>query len=391
MNNEPWSKIILLASRLQLSDEEVRDLNELIAPINDWDKVVEMVIARQAGPLLYQKILLQEKTLLIPAKALDALRQSQLKTLSRNMVLAAHFAQIATALNNEGIPVIAMKGIYLLEWLYKDASLRQCSDIDLLVKPVDGERALELMRKLGYLSVQTGLPADITQKLMPVHYLPMIKNGVSVEIHTRLHSAVTEYEIDMETLWTESVVIKLHGVMTRVFRPEHLLITLIQHLDKHFSKSKFQFTGFYDISNLLDIYGETMDISIILSSAETWRLKTMVQEYCTMVHQYFKGSVPYSLLIQQAPKKLEDILSKSLTDKVIKSTYSLTNYKSIWYFDSIPDRMNYVLRLTFPPSIYLMQRYHFKNKMLMLYYYPYRFLTLIKTAVIVVWRKTLKL
>ncbi len=378
---------MLLASRLRLSELEVQEMNELIAQIDDWEKAVRLIIARQAGPFLYNKLPLLSNKSLVPQSAIEALRQSHLKTLSRNMVLAAHFGQVATAFYNENIPVIAMKGIYLSDWLYKDLSFRQSSDIDLLVKAEDGERALEVMRRLGYHSEELELPPDIIQTLMPVHYPAMIRNGVAVEIHTRLHSSLSDYEVDIENLWDESVEIQTHGVMTRVFRLEHLLITLIQHLDKHFSNSKFQFTGFYDISNLLDLYGAAMDVSYIQSTAEAWKLKSMVEDYCTLAHRYFKVSVPENLLILQPTLKLEDVFLKSLTDAIVKVNFSLTNYQSIRLFNSPSQKISYIVRMTFPRPAYLMQQYKFTNKLLLVYYYPYRFLSLMKTAVTVVGQK----
>lgn len=214
-----YSTMIALATRLQLNKEETIELSQLISQVSDWDHTVRLMIARQAGPFLYQKLLSLPEKSLLPEHTMEALRQSYLKTLSRNMVLAQHFAEVVRAFQQENIPVIAMKGIYLSEWLYRDLGLRQCSDVDLLVQTADGERALAAMRKLGFVSAPSGLPDDIRTKLMPVHYPAMIRNGVSVEIHFRLHSPTTAYEIDMDTLWHDAVDQKLHGVGVKVFRP----------------------------------------------------------------------------------------------------------------------------------------------------------------------------
>jgi hypothetical protein len=373
-------KLILLASRLHLNKTEQDELYSVITETEDWDKTVQWAILRQAGPFLYQKLLSFPEKSLLPAEALEALRQSYLKTMSRNMVLAEHFKQVAAVFRKENIPVIAMKGIYLSEWLYKDLGLRQCSDVDLLVQAADGERALSAMRSIGFVSASSSLPDDIRTKLMPVHYPAMIKNGVSVEIHFRVHSPNPDYEINMEALWREAIKLNLHGVEAMVFRPEHLLITLIQHLDKHFSSSKFQFTGLYDISNWLDLYGDGMDVDYLLSTAQHWRLRELVLDYCTLLHHYFKVKVPVDLLKTQMPQRLEKILLRSMTHKEMKSTSGLTNYKSIRLFDTPAKKISYVLRMTFPRPAYMMQRYHFKNKLLLLYYYPYRFLSYIVTG-----------
>jgi len=59
----------------------------------------------------------------------DAVQQAYYKTLTRGMVLYKGFANVASAFNEAGIKLVALKGVYLSECLYGDIALRQFSDI----------------------------------------------------------------------------------------------------------------------------------------------------------------------------------------------------------------------------------------------------------------------
>lgn len=381
----PVQSLFLLSVRLQLSDVEKAELKDLITEIKDWNELVRWAIARQAGPFLYKK--LSELQVQLPDFALQAFKQSWLKTLSRNMVLIAHFSEVMTALNDVGISVIAMKGIYLSEWLYTEVGLRQFSDIDLLVKPEDGERALSVMREMGYQQAKSELPEDIQLKLLPAHYPAMIKNGVSVEIHTRLHSRVTDYEIDIPSLWEASRTMEIHNVSTGVFCTEHLLLTLIQHLDKHLRSGKFQFTGFFDIGNLLDLKWQDIDIAGLIADAKAWKMEALLYDYCVLTEKYFGISLPgLKAVAGNSYQELETLFLRGLSMKKMTPVTPVNNLKTIGYFDTPGQKIKYILQMVFPPRRYMMQRYQLTNHILVFLYYPYRWIMQVYTALVGIWK-----
>ena len=382
----PEQRILLLAARLRLTEPEKAERKDLTAEIKDGNEMVWWAIARQAGPFLYKK--LSELQVQVPDFALQAFKQSWLKTLSRNMVLIAHFSEVMTTLNDVGISVIAMKGIYLSEWLYTEVGLRQFSDIDLLVKPEDGERALSVMREMGYQQAKSELPEDIQLKLLPAHYPAMIKNGVSVEIHTRLHSRVTDYEIDIPSLWAASQTKEIHNVSTGVFCTEHLLLTLIQHLDKHLRSGQFQFSGFYDIVNLMDVKSQDMDLDMLLSEAKAWKMEALLMDYCVLTEKYFGVGLPgLKAVAGVSYRELERLFLRGLALKKMTPVTAVNNIKTIRYFDTRGQKLRYVLQMVFPTPRYMRQRYRFSNRLLLVFYYPYRWAMQIYTGLVGFWKR----
>ena len=382
----PEQRILLLAARLRLTEPEKAELKDLTAEIKDWNEMVRWAVARQAGPFLFKKLSVEPGS--VPELALQAFKQSWLKTLSRSMVLISHFQEVMTALNAVGISVIAMKGIYLSEWLYSEVGLRQFSDIDLLVKPEDGEHALTVLRDMGYRQAKSELPEDIHVKLLPAHYPAMLKNGVSVEIHTRLHSRVTDYDIDISSLWAASQTHELHGVATRVFCREHLLLTLIQHLDKHLRSGQFQFSGFYDIVNLMDVKCQDMDLDLLLLEAKAWKMEALLMDYCVLTEKYFGVGLPgLKAVAGVSYRELERLFLRGLALKKMTPVTAVNNIKTIRYFDTRGQKLRYVLQMVFPTPRYMRQRYGFRNRLLLVFYYPYRWAMQIYTGLAGVWKR----
>lgn len=380
----PESKLIFLASRLQQSEGNpdsyrAEEMNALITQIRDWDKAVDMVIARQAGPLLYKKLSALPNIVLVPNNIMEALRQSQLKTLSRNMVLAAHFGQVANALNNENIPVIAMKGIYLSEWLYQDPSLRQCSDIDLLVKPADGERALEVLTKIGYQAIQIVESEFIKNNTETSHYPPMLKSGVSIEIHTKVHKFSSHYRVDLNTLWNRTETLQLHGVNTSVFCLTDQLITIAIHLEKHFDRGHFSFTGFFDLAWILTKHGSEIDWRDFEDKCEAWNTKSIFR-LLYISHKYFGAPLPELLSDYKIDKHTIRIFEDCLITGSSTRNLAFQAENRIKNIDGVFNKIKYLLFHFIPAPSYMMKSYKLNSKWQLFYYYPYRFWCSVKAG-----------
>lgn len=121
----PEDQLILAVVKLHTSSDELANINALVAQVEDWDYLITTIIARGLGPLLYKKLPLLPNSALIPLEVSAKLQQVYYKTFSRSMVLYEHFRNLGTAFNSQGIDVIALKGVYLSEWLYQDIGLRQ--------------------------------------------------------------------------------------------------------------------------------------------------------------------------------------------------------------------------------------------------------------------------
>jgi hypothetical protein len=91
-----------------------------------------------------------------------------------------------SALEHAGVPAIALKGPIMARELYGDPGLRVSTDIDVLVRPADFTRAVEILGGEGYAADITfdwgnGLPLFETSLLASSAWSP------SIDLHWRLH------------------------------------------------------------------------------------------------------------------------------------------------------------------------------------------------------------
>ena len=381
MEFRPEDQLILSSIKMHPNPRELEQLNRLILQIRDWNYLINTIIDRGIGPLLYAKLPLLTNSSLIPETVKKKLQQAYHKTFSRSAILYEHFRKIAGAFVAHNIPVIGLKGIYLSEWLYQDIGLRQFSDIDLLVKEEDALTCISVLASMGYNKSEIHLSEFILSQFEKdtIHYPPMISNGVSVEIHIKLHSINEKYQLDIPELWNNSIPSILNGVQIRALNTTDLLIHLVLHLDKHFRVGHVQFTCFNDITNLLEKYSETINWSEFTESCRLYNCEEVVFKYLVMVNKYMNAAVPadiiqkFSVLLTE---KDEQLFIKYLKDGKINIISIVTlsgHFRNLKRVDNFPDQVRYLWGVLFPSKVFMIQAYQINRPWLVLFYYPYRY------------------
>ena len=373
--------LILSCIKIKPTPEELEQLNELIPLVQDWDYLINTIIDRGIGPLLYTKLPLLPNSSLIPETVKTKLQQAYFKTVGRSTLLYEHFRKIAEAFVAQNIPLIGLKGIYLSEWLYQDIGLRQFSDIDLLVKEEDGEKCLAILEGMGYKASTSAKLAEIVyaelQKEM-VHYPQMISNGVSVEIHIKIHPKNPKYQVSVPILWKNAIPATINGITVSALNNTDLLIHLCLHLDKHFRTGHVQFTCFNDITNLLEKYGDTLNWNEFSESCRLYSCEEIVFKYLVMVHKFMNAAVPADIIQKHSvllSKQDEQLFVKYLRGfEGVASAMTLSgHFVYLKNVGSLSNKFRYVWGVLFPSKDFMIQAYKIKRPGLVLFYYPYRY------------------
>jgi hypothetical protein len=155
----------------------------------------------------------------------------------RVTLLLRELAEILRACEQEQIAVIPLKGSLLATQYYAEPGLRPMNDLDLLVRPADEPRMLNLLARLRY-----QLIARSQKHLMlarPEAHGPVVSytgehpdNPRSLDLHTRLAEHFWGIRYDLtEEAWADSAPGQLQDVAARVLEPA----TLLHHLAIHAS------------------------------------------------------------------------------------------------------------------------------------------------------------
>jgi hypothetical protein len=148
---------------------------------------------------------------------------------------------IVQAFREHGIDLILLKGAVLTSVVYPDTCLRSMSDLDLLVQPVDAQRALRLIEAGGFgcpdyyrfahPQLFSGRSAAAKAELA----VPLQKSGTRafVELHTQLESAEPTYPVPTARLWDGAEDVDLCGLPCRTLEKHEFLLHLIMHLSEN--------------------------------------------------------------------------------------------------------------------------------------------------------------
>jgi hypothetical protein len=378
---QPEEQFLLLAADIDPDAAVYARMDALIPTIRNWETFATMAVGRCAAPLLTAKLGRLEQVGLIPEKVLRDLRQASLRTLSRNMLLTEYFRQVNKAFGAAGIPLIALKGAMLSEWLYGDINLRQFSDLDLLVPVEKGLESLDILQSMGFKPIDLRMSDFIKENNGIVHYPPMIKNGVSVEIHIRLHSQAEHYQVDLPGIWKRAIPLKLHGVDALGLCPEDLLLHLCFHLDKHFRSGEFQFTSLYDLVNMLNHKSGSIDWEVFEQSVLKANAVTETFKYLLLVQKYANANLPAPFSERYGNRlksKDERLFLGMLRGKGVK-LYTTSVLRVLENMNSLSKGFRYLFEIFFPSVDFMMKRYKLKHKSQLLLYYPIRQWSGVKT------------
>jgi hypothetical protein len=199
-------------------------------------------------PLVWQA--LDDVALRVPVDVVEWLRRHRDDTASKNIRATGRLTQIVECLEREPLDVLTFKGPTLAALAYRDLGLRAFSDLDLLVKPDDVPRALELLRTLGYQPDADIDPAHLP-RIIEVENAFAVRapNGQLVEVHWALTPKSFRFRHDLDRVWDRAIDVDIAGRRVRTLPAAHLLLFLCVHAAKHCWES---LGWIVDIARLID-------------------------------------------------------------------------------------------------------------------------------------------
>jgi len=149
--------------------------------------------------------------------------------------------QISTAYKRDRIHYAFLKGIHLLETVYKSKPVRPMGDVDLLVSKQDVSRACSVLEELGCLYPERQIGAWFLRRF---HYeITMQRGSVDIDVHWGLDHPLTLYPVSTEELLNSTDKFSVGKASANGVSTEHMLIHLILHLDRESNLSVLDRVG----------------------------------------------------------------------------------------------------------------------------------------------------
>ncbi len=338
-----------------------------------WGAMLEVACQEHVAPLLYQAVRDRD---VVPLAVEQALQEVYQANAYRNTLLLCALREVVNALAQAAIPVLILKGMALVETVYRNAALRVMQDLDVLVHREHVTWALDVLQRQGYT-----IAAWEPRPGMTIGYesqIQLFKPG-AVEIRLELHwhlidSPYYQRMLSMDWFWQTAQRIPMGSEVAYVMSPEGQLLHLCAHQALHHSH---QATGrlhwLHDVAELIVHYGEQLDWQTVVRQAQAFDLVLPLQKVLLPViddwHIPLSASVAAQVRSLQ-PSSLEERLFTHLT------TGRLSTARRFWLdCASLPSwgqRLDYAWSHLFPSPLYMKHRYRIGHRLLIPLFYPYR-------------------
>lgn len=268
----------------------------------DWEELIEAAIRYRLGYQMNSFLARRPYLLeIVPDKLVVRLSQILKNQLYYNFAQISQLQKILLACEKEKIQVILLKGLWLVEYVYRDPKARLSGDIDLLVRPEDMPAFTAIAKKLNYV-----VPSDINNlmDLAPASNEYALSSGKSnniIDLHWSLTRPFKEKPIDEKRIWDRSESIVIGGVACKTLSLEDHLLYLCFHTAIH---HKFVYVGpraLLDIACLIDSPPRPIAWKAFVDQAREFKWSRGVWLTLDLVRENLGVSPPEYVLTMLAP------------------------------------------------------------------------------------------
>ena len=225
-------ELFQLAARTSLGEAAERRLGDLLTGTIDWDYVLTAGGLHGILPLLQLHLDRREA---VAARVRKALRERCERVVRSNLYLSSQLVEIAGALDQAGVPNLALKGPAVAVTLYGSLFLREFGDLDLLVKSEDVARATRVVESAGFapwLSV-SGAQEEVLQRVEYSRTFTRSADDLDLDLHWDLARSFFRGRVEAGSLWADMTTFALHGHEVRCLPSDLQLLALCVHGAKH--------------------------------------------------------------------------------------------------------------------------------------------------------------
>lgn len=215
--------------------------------------------------------------ILIPPTIAAELRNAATVVGANNFVQMSELRRLLQVLEAAGIEVVVLKGAGLLLSLYESFECRPMSDIDLLVRPEDARRALQVLQHEGCRPGQDLIRDDYFPRF---YYETELVGGslrpVRIDLHAHPFRPLRYMRrIPAGAFLDQSVRVQRQDFYARMPRPERMLLHLCAHAAFHGGTRTI---WLFDILHFVERFGDRLDWDYLLTDASAWGLLPAVQQ-----------------------------------------------------------------------------------------------------------------
>ena len=285
---DPSFQLLLLLSRLELTQEHIRAVDELIPRVEDWDSFTRQASDRFVLPIVHSHLSRRWRDR-IPEPYIDVMKHYTLRALQHNLNISAEFKHIVRdVLSPLKIPHLCFKGPSLAYQYYPEPAQRLCRDVDILVTRKDLPKLLQYALKNGYRAHD---PKALTASEESVEFAAnhqkvvtlLSPRNVAVEFHAKIDNTGSVF--DASHMLEKRQPITISSVDTWVMPISELFVYLCWHHTKHYWSRLHWLVDITAMQNHQDF-----NLDEVLARAEHYSLGNTVRSCLEMI-DFFSSPV----------------------------------------------------------------------------------------------------
>ncbi len=195
----------------------------------DWQTVLNRSWWHRIRPLTYSHLRGQPAGV-VPAAVLEVLGNQSRELEQRNLRLMEMLSQVAGLFEQSSVPMLVFKGPTLAADAYGDLRLRECGDLDMLIRPEDFPRVRELLSDNGFGCLWDQVDSARKRQLFACEFQ---RDGVELDVHWDLAPKWHNFDVDFDRLWESGAPIAASNRCVRKLLPEDSLEVLCMHGTRH--------------------------------------------------------------------------------------------------------------------------------------------------------------
>ena len=150
--------------------------------------------------------------------------------LQKNLFLTGELFRLLEVFQKNGIPIAAFKGPVLAESVYGDLSLREFSDLDVMVHQADLREAEDILIACGY--VAQFPDRDYRSTFFSYHGqygFSHGETGICVDLHWQLSSKGVAFPVQSAEVWSKLRQVTIAGRTVLTLADDDLVLFLAAH------------------------------------------------------------------------------------------------------------------------------------------------------------------
>jgi len=261
------NRLLLNCLMPKLDEEAARRTRDILKKRLDWTYIPQSADENEVAAPFYHGLKEIAGEDAVPDRVRAKLTKIYHRVGFQNALFFEELENVLRSFDGLNIDVIVLKGAALAQEVWRNVALREMSDIDLLVREKDLQRADEALSGLGYDYFEGYRPREWYEENHH-HLAPRYKpgGGTAIEIHRSLTHLNRRFHIDIDRVWRRASTIKTGDVDTQILSPEDLITCLCLHIsdsDHFIGKIK----TLADIGRAVEYYGPSINWSSIVTEA----------------------------------------------------------------------------------------------------------------------------